>query len=113
MSILEEDPLRPQPVVTPAERIDKLTKALRLLEESLAILDELQANAVSGRVSMAADELAPNCSDASWIFAESTAIETRPETAWACSSSKMASDSSSKRKALVSLSMRSAGVTTG
>ena len=55
MSFLEEDPLRPQAVVTPAERLDKLTKALRLLEESLAILDELQAHVVSGRVSMAVD----------------------------------------------------------
>ena len=55
MSFLEEDRLKPQAVATPAERLDKLTKALRLLEESLAILDELQAHVVSVHVSMAVD----------------------------------------------------------
>ena len=55
MPFLEEDPSKPRSVATPAERLDKLTKALRLLEESLAILDELQAHVVSGRVSMAVD----------------------------------------------------------
>ncbi len=55
MSFLEEDPLKPQQVGTLTERIAKLTKALGLLEESLAIVDELEAHAVSGRVSMAVD----------------------------------------------------------
>lgn len=47
--------MKPPSVATPAERLDKLTEALRLLEESLVILDELEAHAVSGRVSMAVD----------------------------------------------------------
>lgn len=55
MAFLEEDPLKPRAVATPAERLEKLTNALRLLEESLAILDELKAHAVSGHVSMAVD----------------------------------------------------------
>lgn len=56
MSFLGEDPVKPEPVGTPAERAVKMTKALQLLEESLAILDELQAHVVSGRVSIAIDK---------------------------------------------------------
>ena len=55
MSFLNEDPVKPKPVGTPAERAVKMAKALELLEESLVILDELEAHGVSGRVSMAVD----------------------------------------------------------